>query len=87
MKTITATYAARNFSRVLDILENGSEEIIILRKKNAIAKLVSGAPRMTALEALADLHRTLPDVEGKRWLRDASKIDRPWQKEKRDPWE
>jgi antitoxin (DNA-binding transcriptional repressor) of toxin-antitoxin stability system len=87
MKTVTATQAARNFSRLLDTLENGSEEIIIVRNKHAIAKLVPGAPQLTALEALADLHRTLPDEDGKRWLDDARKADRQWRKERRDPWE
>ena len=87
MKTITATHAARNFSILLDMLENGSEEVIILRKNHPIAKLVPGAPRMTALEALADLHRTLPDGEGEGWQSDAGKMDRPWRKERRDPWE
>ena len=72
MKTVTATEVARNFSRVLDLLEHESEEIVVLRNNQPVAKLVPGAPRMTALEALADLFRTLPDAEGAAWRRPAT---------------
>ncbi len=86
MRTVTATEAARNFSRVLDLLEHESEEIVVLRNNQPVAKLVPGAPRMTALEALADLYRTLPDAEGAAWLEDARRMDRRLRKQVRDPW-
>jgi len=86
MRTVTATEAARNFSRVLDLLEHESEEIIVLRNNQPVAKLVPGAPRMTALEALADLYRTLPDAEGAAWLEDVRRVDRRLRKQVRDPW-
>ena len=44
MRTVTATEAARNFSRMLDLLEHGSEEIVVLRNNQPVAKLVPGAP-------------------------------------------
>jgi antitoxin (DNA-binding transcriptional repressor) of toxin-antitoxin stability system len=87
MKKLTATQAARRFSRVLDMMEKGTEEIIIVRNNHMVAKLIPGAPQMTALEALGDLHRTLPDEEGRRWLQDAKKLRRRWKDEARDPWE
>lgn len=86
MRTVTATEAARNFSRMLDLLEHESEEIVVLRNNQPVAKLVPGAPRMTALEALGDLYRTLPDAEGGAWLDDASRMDRRLRKQVRDPW-
>jgi len=86
MRTVTATEAARNFSRMLDLLEHESEEIVVLRNNQPVAKLVPGAPRMTALEALADLYRTLPDEEGAAWLEDARQMDRRLRKKLRDPW-
>jgi antitoxin (DNA-binding transcriptional repressor) of toxin-antitoxin stability system len=86
MRTVTATEAARNFSRVLDLLEHESEEIVVLRNNQPVAKLVPGAPRMTALEALGDVYRTLPDAEGKAWIEDASRMDRRLRKQVRDPW-
>jgi antitoxin (DNA-binding transcriptional repressor) of toxin-antitoxin stability system len=87
MKTLTATELARNLSRILDSLEHGSEEIVIVRNKHAVAKLVPGAPLMTALEALSDLHRTLSYNEGETWLRDSRKIADAVDDGIGDPWE
>jgi antitoxin (DNA-binding transcriptional repressor) of toxin-antitoxin stability system len=86
MKTMTATEVSRNFSRVLDSLERGDEEIVILRGRQPVARMVPGAPRMTALEALGDLHRTLDDAEGEAWLADLAGADRRRGREVRDPW-
>jgi antitoxin (DNA-binding transcriptional repressor) of toxin-antitoxin stability system len=86
MKTMTATEVSRNFSRVLDTLERGDEEIVVLRGRHPVARMVPGAPRMTALEALGDLYRTLDDAEGEVWLEDMAGADRRLGREVRDPW-
>lgn len=86
MKTLTATEVSRNFSRVLDELERGGEEIVIVRGRHPVAKMVPGAPRLTAIEALGDLYRTLDDAEGRAWLEDMREADRPLRHEARDPW-
>jgi len=86
MKVMTATELVRNFSRVLDHLKNGTEEIVILRNDEAVAKLIPGAPQMTALEALSDLYRTLPSEEGADWLRDGRRGSRKLRRELQDPW-
>jgi antitoxin (DNA-binding transcriptional repressor) of toxin-antitoxin stability system len=86
MKTMTATEVSRNFSRVLDTLERGDEEIVVLRGRHPVARMVPGAPRMTALEALGDLYRTLDDAEGEAWLEDMAGADRRLRPEVRDPW-
>jgi antitoxin (DNA-binding transcriptional repressor) of toxin-antitoxin stability system len=86
MKTMTATEVSRNFSRVLDTLERGDEEIVVLRGRHPVARMVPGAPRMTALEALGDLYRTLDDAEGEAWLEDMAGTDRRLGREVRDPW-
>ena len=83
---MTATEVSRNFSRVLDTLERGDEEIVILRGRHPVARMVPGAPRMTALEALGDLYRTLDDAEGEAWLEDMAGADRRLRREVRDPW-
>lgn len=83
---MTATEVSRNFSRVLDTLEHGDEEIVILRGKHPVARMLPGAPRMTALEALGDLHRTLDDADGEAWLADMAGADRRLRREVRDPW-
>jgi antitoxin (DNA-binding transcriptional repressor) of toxin-antitoxin stability system len=87
MRTLSATEVTRSFSRILDSLENGGEEIVVTRNRHPVAKLVPGAPRMTALEALADIYRTLDDDEGEAWLTDMQGADRRLAREVRDPWE
>ena len=76
MRTISVTEATRNFSRVLDLLEHRSEEIIVVRDNQPVAKLVPGAPRLTALAALRDLYRTLPDKGGATSVRDSRRVGR-----------
>jgi antitoxin (DNA-binding transcriptional repressor) of toxin-antitoxin stability system len=87
MITMTATEVARGLSRILDKMEHGGDEIIIVRNHHPVAKLVPGAPRMNAIEALGDLHGTLDDTEGTSWLLDIRKGDRMIDAEARDPWE
>ena len=87
MRTLTATVVSRTFSRLLDSLEHGGEEIVIMRNKHPVAKLVPGAPRMNAIEALGDLYGTLHDAEGGAWLDDIRSHERRWVAEARDPWE
>jgi antitoxin (DNA-binding transcriptional repressor) of toxin-antitoxin stability system len=86
MITMTATEVNRNFSRVLDRLERGEDEIVVLRNHHPVARLIPGAPRLSALEALSDLHRTLDDEDGEAWLADLKTADQPLVKELRDPW-
>jgi antitoxin (DNA-binding transcriptional repressor) of toxin-antitoxin stability system len=86
MKSMTATEASRGFSRLLDSLENGGEEVVILRNNHPVARLVPGASRMTALEALGDIYATLDDTEGEAWLRDARESSGLLAAERRDPW-
>jgi len=87
MRTLTATVVARTFSRLLDSLEHGGEEIVVMRNKHPVAKLVPGAPRMNAIEALGDIYATLDDAEGGAWLKDIKSGERLRVAEARDPWE
>ena len=89
MKTITATELARNLRRVLDRVAADGEEIVIERNHQQIARLVAGPGRQSALEAMADLYRTLPDDVAATWESDA-RVTR-WKGSKvakgvRDPW-
>ena len=86
MHALSATEVARNFSRLLDSLENGGDEIVVMRNKNPVARLVGGAARMTAITALGDLYATLDDAEGAAWLTDIRKVKRLVAAESRDPW-
>jgi len=89
LKTVTATELARNLSRVLDRLGVEGEEVVIERNGQEVARLLPGAARQTALEAMADLYRTLPDSAGVTWEADSRKGR--WKggrldKGTRDPW-
>ena len=59
MKTLSVTEVARNFSAVLDGVERGQEEVVLVRNRLRIARLIPEPPAQTALEALGDLYRTL----------------------------
>lgn len=67
MKTITATELARNLSDVLDTLSRDGTEVLIERNRKSVAKLVPAPGRQTALQALADLYRTLPEEAAAGW--------------------
>ena len=89
MKTLTVTEAARNFSRVLDEVEKGQEEIVLVRNHRQIVRLVPEPLSQTALEVFGDLYRTLDDktaealIEGVRKARKArhgtlASLKNPW---------
>ncbi len=78
MKTITATELARNLRQVLDRLAIG-EEIEIERNHQRIARLVPGPGKQTAMEAMADLYRTLTPGAASGWAEAGNR----WTKELR----
>ena len=86
MVTMTATEFSRNLSRVLDRLEQGGEEVVVMRNHRVVARLSPGAPGMTAREAFSDLEGLLSEAEGAAWLVDCKGADRALNGELRDPW-
>jgi antitoxin (DNA-binding transcriptional repressor) of toxin-antitoxin stability system len=89
MKTLTVTEAARNFSRVLDRVVKGQEEIVLIRNHRQIVRLVPEPPDQTALEVMGDLYRTLDDetaealVEG---ICKSRKVGRGTIESLKNPW-
>ena len=73
MKEISATDFARKLSHVLDEVTFREKEFLITRNKQPIARLLPGPKtmEMTALEAMADLYRTLPEDAGRSWVVDS----------------
>ena len=61
MKTLSVTEVARNFSAVLDGVEREQEEVVLVRNRRQIARLIPEPPAQTALEVLGDLYRTLDE--------------------------
>ena len=86
MRTITATELARNLRQMLDDVEHRGDEIAVVRNNRQIARIVPGAPRQTALEALGDLYRTLDDRAAATWVQDSRKGARTLRRDLRDPW-
>ena len=62
MRTLTVTQVARRFSEVIDRVERDGEDVVLVRHRRAIARLVPESPAQNALEVLGDLYRTLDDA-------------------------
>ena len=89
MKTLTVTDAARNFSAVMDGVEANQEEIVLVRNRKPIARLVPEPAMQDALEVFGDLCGTLDDETGEalgKAIRDARKGARGTLSELRNPW-
>jgi len=88
MKVITATELARNLSQVLDALTAKGEEIVVERNHRQVARIVPGRMHQTALEAMSDLYRTLPDEAAAGWLADsrAQPVGDESAASVKDPW-
>jgi antitoxin (DNA-binding transcriptional repressor) of toxin-antitoxin stability system len=89
LKAITATNLARNLRRILDQLASEGEGIVIERNRQPVARLLPGPSRQSALEAMADLYRTIPDDAAATWETDSRKGR--WKGSRldkgiRDPW-
>ena len=84
-KTVTATQLARNLRHLLDQVEFRDVELSIVRNNHAIARIVPGPGRQTALEAMGDLFGTLPEDAAKGWIK-AARSRRGSIRELRDPW-
>jgi len=83
---MTATEFAKNIKKTLDRLEFGREEIILVRNNHKIARIIPGSPHLTAIEAMADIYRTLTPEAAKDWWAD-SRLEGKLVSEMRDPWD
>ncbi|MHB9150081.1 MAG: type II toxin-antitoxin system Phd/YefM family antitoxin [Thermoleophilia bacterium] len=88
MRTVTATELARNLREILDRLTVEGQEIIVERNHHQVARILPGRGHQTALEAMADLYRTLPAEAGAGWLADSRDLPGTGvlEDESRDPW-
>ncbi len=71
VRKVTATELARNLRQILDAIEFRGEQVVIIRNKRSIARILPGPAWMTALEAMADLYRTLPADAAEDWIEDS----------------
>src|SRR5262249_32665098 len=89
MRTMSATEVARNFRAVLDALEREQEEIVVVRNRRTIARLVPEAPQRDAMAVFGDLYRTLDDQTAdalNTGIRSQRKSRRGRVSELRQPW-
>jgi len=89
MKTLSVTEVARNFRAVLDCVEYEQEEIVLVRNRKHVARLVPESPCQTALEVFGDLYRTLDERTAEALsaaVSAARKRRRGRVSELRDPW-
>ena len=83
---MTVTEFVKKLKIVFDRIEYKGEEIVLMRNKHRIARIVPGSPHLTAIEAMGDLYRTLPEDGAEGWLKD-SRTAATVLKESRNPWE
>jgi antitoxin (DNA-binding transcriptional repressor) of toxin-antitoxin stability system len=89
MKTRSVTEVARNFSAVLDDIERDQEEIVLVRNRRPVARLVPEAPQQDALAVFGDLYRRLDDDTAEALstaISSQRKSRRGRVTELRDPW-
>lgn len=89
MRTLSVTEVARNFSAVLDGVEREQEEVVLVRNRRPIARLIPEPPAQTALEVLGDLFRTLDEGTAEALaatIGSAKKGRRGTLDKLRDPW-
>ena len=81
---VSTTEFAKNLKTMLDSIEFQGEEIILTRSKHEIARIIPGSPHLTAIQAMGDLFRTLPEVAAAEWVADGRIAGT--LSELRDPW-
>ena len=64
MKTLTVSEVARRFGQVLADVEHDQEEVVLVRNRRRIARLVPEPQQQNALEVLGDLAGTLKGKTG-----------------------
>jgi len=82
---MTVTDFARNMKKVLNKIEYQGEEVLLVRNKKKLVKIIPQTSGGTALEVLSDIYRTLPENAGKTWLEDSK--TQAVVEEIRNPWD
>lgn len=86
MQVVTATELARNFRAMIDKVEFKNQEIVVIRNNHEVARIIPAPSRMTALEAMTDIYRTLPEDAGAGWLKDSRKSETRHAAKVHNPW-
>jgi hypothetical protein len=84
MIVMSVTDFSRRMKDVLNQVEFQGEEVVLVRNNKKLAKLIPQSSGGTALEVMADLYATLPEIAADAWLEDSR--GRNNAGEIRDPW-
>jgi hypothetical protein len=74
MLIMNVTDFARDMNHVLNMVEYRGEEVLLMRNKKKLAKIIPQGVENTALEVFSDLYRTLPEVAAESWLQDSRSV-------------
>ena len=85
MIIMSVTDFSRNLKSALNRVEVAGEEIILVRNKRRIGRIVPGEPIMTAMEAMSDLCGILPDNAAEGWI-ESGRDSRTLDDDSRDAW-
>lgn len=85
MIVMSVTDFARNLKSALNKVEVAGEEIVLVRNKRRIGRIVPGEPFMTAAEAMGDLCGILPEDVAEGWI-ESGRDSRTLGDESRDSW-
>jgi PHD/YefM family antitoxin component YafN of YafNO toxin-antitoxin module len=69
MKRMTVEQVAGDFQTVLDQVENEHEEVMIVRNRHDVARIVPEPESQTALQVLDDLYQTLDPRAAEAWVK------------------
>jgi len=61
---MTVTEVSRNFREVMDGVEESGEEVVLMRNRRPIARLLPEPAEQTALQVLGDIYRMLDEETG-----------------------
>ena len=71
MISLSITEFSKKMKAMLNLVEYKGEEIVLIRNKHKIARITPGSPHLTAMEAMSDLYRTLPEDAAADWEKDS----------------
>ncbi len=86
MTEMSVTEFAKNLRSVFNRIEHKGEDIVLVRNKHKIARIVPGSPELTALEAMSDLYSTLPGAAGDTWTEEC-RLNESLKKGIKNPWD
>lgn len=91
MQAVTATEFSRNFSQMLDQVEQQGVTIAIVRNHKQVAVLSPKMQQQNAMQAFGDLYRPLEHTITDDWLADIAQVnaalDGQLSAPAQDPWQ